>query len=76
MPSAENQALEAEQNLGAPPLREQPKTDTLKRKAESLVKLHGITFGTFKGKRCLYCDTSLPPEHYATIKEAMDKGLV
>jgi len=59
-----------------PPPPREPKTDSLKRKAEAIVRLHRISFGDFMGRRMIDCDEVLPKRDYDILAEAMRKGLI
>lgn len=60
----------------APPPPRKAKPDSLKRQAEAIVKLHQITFGSFKGKRTINCDVKLPKRDYDKLAEAMRQKLI
>ncbi len=49
---------------------------SLKTKAQMIVRLHCITFGTFNGKRCIYADTSVPEKDMEDVREAMRDGIL
>lgn len=62
-------------DLSAPPPRETA-TASLKKQAEDVVRRHGVTFGNFEGKRCIYADNQLPDADYQLLANAMRKGLI
>lgn len=76
MPSESNDDLKKKQKLDAPEPRGQSADATLKSKAEVLIRIHGITFNSFKGQRCIHTETALSAEDKATICEAVRKDLV
>lgn len=65
------------EELKAPAPRDHSQADDgLKRRAEAIIRLHGITFCMVNGRRAIQSDDTIPQDELKVLGDAMRAGLV